>query len=92
MTTMLKFDTPDEQAPIIKVIGVGGGGSNAVSHMMAQGIKGVDFYICNTDAQSLNKCDVPNKIRLGHTGLGAGANPSVGREAALQIADEMSIG
>ncbi len=89
MTTMLKFDTPDEQAPIIKVIGVGGGGSNAVSHMMAQGIKGVDFYICNTDAQSLNKCDVPNKIRLGHTGLGAGANPSVGREAALQIADEM---
>jgi cell division protein FtsZ len=86
---MLKFDTPEEQAPIIKVIGVGGGGSNAVSHMMAQGIKGVDFYICNTDAQSLNKCDVPNKIRLGHTGLGAGANPSVGREAALQIADEM---
>jgi len=89
MTTMLKFDTPEEQPPIIKVIGVGGGGSNAVSHMMAQGIKGVDFYICNTDAQSLNKCDVPNKIRLGHTGLGAGANPSVGREAALQIADEM---
>jgi cell division protein FtsZ len=89
MTDMLKFDLPDEQAPIIKVIGVGGGGSNAVSHMMAQGIKGVDFYICNTDAQSLNKCDVPNKIRLGTTGLGAGANPSVGRDAAIQIADEI---
>ncbi len=86
---MLKFDQPDEQAPIIKVIGVGGGGSNAVAYMHKQGIKGVDFYICNTDAQSLNKCDVPNKIRLGTTGLGAGANPSVGRDAAIQIADEI---
>ena len=86
---MLKFDTPEEQAPIIKVIGVGGGGSNAVAYMYKQGIKGVDFYICNTDAQSLNKCDVPNKIRLGSTGLGAGANPSVGRDAAIQIADEI---
>ena len=89
MTDMLKFDQPDEQAPIIKVIGVGGGGSNAVAYMHKQGIKGVDFYICNTDAQSLNKCDVPNKIRLGSTGLGAGANPSVGRDAAIQIADEI---
>jgi len=86
---MLKFDRPDEQAPIIKVIGVGGGGSNAVAYMHKQGIKGVDFYICNTDSQSLNKCDVPNKIRLGNTGLGAGANPSVGRDAAIQIADEI---
>lgn len=86
---MLKFDRPDEQAPIIKVIGVGGGGSNAVSYMYTQGIKGVDFYICNTDAQSLNKCEVPNKIRLGNTGLGAGANPTVGREAAILIADEI---
>jgi cell division protein FtsZ len=89
MTDMLKFDQPDEQAPIIKVIGVGGGGSNAVAYMHKQGIKGVDFYICNTDAQSLNKCDVPNKIRLGTTGLGAGANPTVGRDAAIQIADEI---
>ncbi len=89
MTDMLKFDQPEEQAPIIKVIGVGGGGSNAVAYMHKQGIKGVDFYICNTDAQSLNKCDVPNKIRLGSTGLGAGANPSVGRDAAIQIADEI---
>lgn len=89
MTDMLKFDRPEEQAPIIKVIGVGGGGSNAVSYMYQQGIKGVDFYICNTDSQSLSKCDVPNKIRLGATGLGAGANPSVGRDAAIQIADEI---
>ena len=86
---MLKFDRPDEQAPIIKVIGVGGGGSNAVSYMYTQGIKGVDFYICNTDSQSLNKCEVPNKIRLGNTGLGAGANPTVGRDAAILIADEI---
>jgi cell division protein FtsZ len=89
MTEMLKFDRPDEQAPIIKVIGVGGGGSNAVSYMYTQGIKGVDFYICNTDSQSLNKCEVPNKIRLGNTGLGAGANPTVGRDAAILIADEI---
>jgi cell division protein FtsZ len=89
MTDMLKFDKPEEQASIIKVIGVGGGGSNAVAYMYKQGIKGVDFFICNTDTQSLNKCDVPNKIRLGNTGLGAGANPSVGREAAVQIADEI---
>jgi cell division protein FtsZ len=89
MTEMLKFDRPDEQAPIIKVIGVGGGGSNAVSYMYTQGIKGVDFYICNTDSQSLSRCEVPNKIRLGNTGLGAGANPTVGRDAAIQIADEI---
>jgi len=89
MDEMLKFDRPDDQASIIKVIGVGGGGSNAVAHMFKQGIKGVDFYICNTDSQSLNKCEVPNKIRLGSTGLGAGANPSVGREAAIEIADEI---
>jgi cell division protein FtsZ len=89
MTEMLKFDRPDEQAPIIKVIGVGGGGSNAVSYMYTQGIKGVDFYICNTDSQSLSKCEVPNKIRLGNTGLGAGANPTVGRDAAILIADEI---
>lgn len=80
---------PDEQAPIIKVIGVGGGGSNAVTHMYKQGIKGVDFFICNTDAQSLYNSEVPNKIKLGATGLGAGSIPSVGREAAIQIADEI---
>jgi len=81
---MLKFDLPKDQASIIKVIGVGGGGSNAVTHMFKQGIKGVDFYICNTDVQSLSLSPVPNKISLGSTGLGAGSIPSVGREAALQ--------
>lgn len=81
---MLKFDLPKDQASIIKVIGVGGGGSNAVSHMFKQGIKGVDFYICNTDVQSLSLSPVPNKISLGSTGLGAGSIPSVGRDSALQ--------
>ncbi|NVO20076.1 MAG: cell division protein FtsZ [Bacteroidetes bacterium] len=80
----MKFDLPKEQASIIKVIGVGGGGSNAVTHMFKQGIKGVDFYICNTDVQSLSLSPVPNKISLGATGLGAGSIPSVGRDAALQ--------
>ncbi len=86
---MLKFDLPKEQANIIKVIGVGGGGSNAVTHMFKQGIKGVDFFICNTDAQALAKSPVPNKIQLGATGLGAGSRPDVGREAAIQKADEI---
>ncbi len=80
---MLKFDLPKDQASIIKVIGVGGGGSNAVTHMFKQGIKGVDFYICNTDVQSLSLSPVPNKISLGATGLGAGSIPSVGRDAAM---------
>jgi len=89
MPDMLKFDLPKEQANIIKVIGVGGGGSNAVTHMFKQGIKGVDFFICNTDAQALAKSPVPNKIQLGATGLGAGSRPDVGREAAIQKADEI---
>jgi cell division protein FtsZ len=84
MLEMLKFDLPKDQASIIKVIGVGGGGSNAVTHMFKQGIKGVDFYICNTDVQSLALSPVPNKISLGATGLGAGSIPSVGRDSALQ--------
>jgi len=71
MTDMLKFDRPDDQAPIIKVIGVGGGGSNAVAFMYKQGIKGVDFYICNTDSKSLKKGDDPNKIGLSATRLGS---------------------
>ena len=83
MLEMLKFDLPKDQASIIKVIGVGGGGSNAVTHMFKQGIKGVDFYICNTDVQSLSLSPVPNKISLGATGLGAGSIPSVGRDAAM---------
>lgn len=83
----MKFDLPKDQASIIKVIGVGGGGSNAVNHMYEQGISGVDFVICNTDAQALDQSPIPNKIQLGTTlteGLGAGANPEVGKNAAIE--------
>ena len=83
----MKFDLPKDQASIIKVFGVGGGGSNAVNHMYDQGIKGVDFVICNTDAQALEQSSIPNKIQLGTTlteGLGAGANPEVGKNAAIE--------
>lgn len=83
----MKFDLPKDQASIIKVIGVGGGGSNAVNHMYNQGITGVDFIICNTDSQALELSPIPNKIQLGTTlteGLGAGANPEVGKNAAIE--------
>ena len=85
--TMLKFESPKDQASIIKVIGVGGGGGNAVNYMYNQGIKGVDFIICNTDAQALDKSPIPNKIQLGTKGLGAGNIPNVAREAARENAD-----
>jgi len=84
---MLKFDLPKNQSSIIKVIGVGGGGSNAVTHMYKQGIKGVDFIITNTDAQAMESSPVPTKIALGANltgGLGAGAVPSIGKNAALE--------
>ncbi len=83
----LTFDMPKSQSSIIKVIGVGGGGSNAVNHMKRQGIHGVDFIVCNTDAQALSHSPVENKIQLGASlteGLGAGANPEVGERAALE--------
>jgi len=86
---MLKFELPKNQSSIIKVIGVGGGGSNAVNHMYQQGIKGVDFIVCNTDSQALDKSPVPNKIQLGLKGLGAGSVPSVGKEAAVEKIDEI---
>ncbi|MEI8203033.1 MAG: cell division protein FtsZ [Bacteroidota bacterium] len=86
-STMLKFESPKNQASIIKVIGVGGGGGNAVNYMYSQGIKGVDFIICNTDAQALDKSPVPNKIQLGTKGLGAGNIPLVAREAAKENAE-----
>jgi cell division protein FtsZ len=92
MAEMLKFDSPKNQSSIIKVIGVGGGGSNAVNHMFRQGIKGVDFIICNTDAQAMESSPVPKKIQLGANltgGLGAGAAPSVGRNAALENSDDI---
>ncbi|WP_044402448.1 cell division protein FtsZ [Lacinutrix sp. Hel_I_90] len=81
------FDLPKNQSNVIKVIGVGGGGSNAINHMFQQGIKGVDFVICNTDAQALQNSGVPNKIQLGVNlteGLGAGANPDVGMQSAVE--------
>ncbi|MXN91185.1 cell division protein FtsZ [Flavobacterium sp. Sd200] len=83
----ISFDLPKNQSNVIKVIGVGGGGSNAINHMFKQGIKGVDFIICNTDSQALQNSPVPNKIQLGvglTEGLGAGANPEVGQQAALE--------
>jgi cell division protein FtsZ len=83
----ISFDLPKNQSNVIKVIGVGGGGSNAINHMFKQGIKGVDFIVCNTDSQALQNSPVPNKIQLGvhlTEGLGAGANPEVGKDAALE--------
>ena len=87
----IAFDLPKNQSNVIKVIGVGGGGSNAINHMFQQGIKGVDFVICNTDAQALQNSGVPNKIQLGVNlteGLGAGANPDVGEQAAVESLED----
>jgi cell division protein FtsZ len=89
---MIQFDLPNEQSSIIKVIGVGGGGSNAVNYMHSLGIEGVDFIVCNTDAQALALSKVPNKIQLGPSltqGLGAGANPEIGRQATEESLDEI---
>lgn len=88
----MTFNLPKDQSSIIKVIGVGGGGSNAVNHMYKQGIRGVEFIVCNTDAQALDKSPVPVKVQLGSTlteGRGAGANPEVGRNAAIENIDEI---
>lgn len=89
MDEILKFDSPKHRASIIKVLGVGGGGSNAVSHMFRQGIKGVDFIICNTDVQAMEMSPVPNKIQLGNNGLGAGSIPEVGRQAAEEKIEDI---
>lgn len=88
----ISFDLPKNQSNVIKVIGVGGGGSNAINHMFSQGIKGVDFVICNTDSQALENSPVPNKIQLGISlteGLGAGANPKVGEQSAVESMEEI---
>jgi len=88
----ITFDLPKNQSNVIKVIGVGGGGSNAINHMFQQGIKGVDFVICNTDAQALQSSGVPNKIQLGVNlteGLGAGANPEIGEQAAKESMEDI---
>ena len=89
---MIHFDLPKDQSSIIKVIGVGGGGSNAVNHMFSQNIDGVNFIICNTDAQAIALSKVPNKIQLGPhltQGLGAGANPAIGRQATEESLEEI---
>jgi cell division protein FtsZ len=89
---MIHFDLPKDQSSIIKVIGVGGGGSNAVNHMFSQNIEGVNFIICNTDAQAIAQSKVPNKIQLGPhltQGLGAGANPAIGRQATEESLEEI---
>lgn len=88
----MEFDLPKDTKSIIKVIGVGGGGSNAVNHMYDTGIVGVDFIVCNTDKQALDISPVPYKIQLGPTlteGLGAGAIPEVGKNAAIETIDEI---
>ena len=86
------FDIPSQNRSIIKVIGVGGGGSNAVKHMHKQGIKDVEFIICNTDRQALESSTVPNKLQIGvdlTEGLGAGAKPERGRQAALESREQI---
>ncbi len=88
----ITFDLPKNQSNVIKAIGIGGGGSNAINYMFNQGIKGVDFVICNTDAQALNNSGVPNKIQLGVNlteGLGAGANPDIGSESAIESTEDI---
>src|SRR6478609_1744598 len=89
---MIQFDLPKDKSSIIKVIGVGGGGSNAVNHMFGQNIEGCNFIICNTDAQALAQSRVSNKIQLGPhltQGLGAGANPEIGRQATEESLEEI---
>ncbi len=93
-TGSYKFEIPKNNLyrSIIKVIGVGGGGSNAVNHMFKQGIKDVEFVVCNTDAQAMNASPVPNKLQIGANlteGLGCGANPEVGKNAALESKDQI---
>ncbi len=89
---MIQFDLPKSQSSIIKVIGVGGGGSNAVNHMFKQGIEGVDFIVCNTDAQALDISPVPVKVQIGASlteGRGAGSIPAVGKNAAIENIDQL---
>ncbi|MDE0471064.1 MAG: cell division protein FtsZ, partial [Ekhidna sp.] len=89
---MYQFDLPSHHKSIIKVVGVGGGGSNAVNHMHGLGIKDVEFVVCNTDHQALESSSVPMKLQIGSNltgGLGAGANPEKGRSAAIESKEEI---
>jgi cell division protein FtsZ len=91
----MQFEFPKNQDSIIKVIGVGGGGGNAVNNMFEEGIEGVDFIVCNTDMQALKNSPVPSRIQLGGNqtdGLGAGANPEVGRKAAMESLEDLKGG
>ncbi len=88
----MQFEMLKEKSSIIKVIGVGGGGGNAVNHMYKQGITGVDFIICNTDAQALELSPIPNKVQLGASlteGMGAGSIPEVGKNSAIENIDDI---
>ena len=89
MSDIVRFDDPEEKPNIIKVMGVGGGGSNAVTHMFSEGITGVDFILCNTDDQALQRSPVENKLHIGDHALGAGNVPAVGRAAAEQTEDRI---
>lgn len=89
---LIEFDIPQDKSSIIKVFGVGGGGSNAVNHMFELGIEGVNYVICNTDNQALEMSEVPNKVQLGSSlrqGLGAGSKPEIGREATEEAIDQL---
>ncbi len=89
---IMQFDIPDDNQNIIKIIGVGGGGSNAVNYMFNQGIVGVDFAICNTDNQAMNQSNIPIKIQLGPSlteGRGAGSKPLIGKESCLESIDDV---
>src|SRR6056297_1311675 len=89
---LIKFDLPEDRSSIIKVIGIGGGGGNAVNHMLDQGIKDVNFVVCNTDAQALSNSPVSVKIQLGESlteGRGAGNKPETGKQAAIENMDDV---
>lgn len=89
MTEIVRFEPPEEKPNIIKVMGVGGGGSNAVTHMFSEGITGVDFVLCNTDDQALQRSPVENKLHIGKHALGAGNIPAVGRQAAEETEEKI---
>jgi cell division protein FtsZ len=86
---LINFNLPKNQSSIIKVIGVGGAGGNAIEHMFQEGIQGVDYIICNTDNQALERSSIPTKIQIGQSGLGAGSRPEVGRQAAIDEVEKI---
>jgi cell division protein FtsZ len=87
---MFEIMEKEQSGTIIKVVGVGGAGGNAVDHMIREGVQGVDFVVANTDAQALRRCLAPHKVQLGSTGLGAGSKPEAGRAAAQDTQDAIA--